>query len=165
MTTPLPSNPTPPELRELEAALDRLARFEADAAPPGFAERIARATFATPAHANNPAIISFGSRRFVPSGWRVAASMVILLAGGSLASWLALRTPASRSSPEVASADASLVTSVWSAVDEAWADEAWARNSSTQSEVDRLRASMDALATNDWTASDFIDDSWLSDSL
>ncbi len=163
MTNPLPSNSTPPDLVALEAALDRLARAEAAAMPPGLTEAIVAATASPEIVVRDPVIarLPFGAR----SGWRVAASFVVLIAGATLAGWLATRSPLTHRGPSIALVEDDLVGSVWSAVDDAWSDDAWTRSADALAEVKALRASMDAIGQDAWSASDLIDADWLSDSL
>lgn len=99
------------------------------------------------------------------STWRIAASLTVLLGGASLAGWLALRSPLSTPTHEVASNDAALVGTVWAAVDLAWEDEAWRRSALALDELDALRASLDAVERSSWKPADVLDAAWISDSL
>lgn len=99
------------------------------------------------------------------SAWRAAASLAVLVGVAGVAGWLALRSPVLSGGERGASADAALASDVWSAVDSAWEDDAWARTTSALREVDALRASIEAIGGDGWSVSDVVDAEWLQDSM
>lgn len=165
MTAPHPTNPTPPDLLAIEAALDRLAQAEARSMPADLPGRIVAAAHPASNSTRSDRVIIARLMGGSRARWRAAASLVVLLAGASTAGWLATRSPNAQPTIITATADAALVGTVWSAVDDAWSDDAWARTTSTLEEVNTLRASMDAIAHDGWSASNLIDEDWLSEPL
>ncbi len=163
--TPVPNpSETPQELLGIESALDRLARADAGSMPSDLPGRIASSTWAARAVVVRPDVAARIGGRSV-SGWRAAASLMILLGGATFAGWLATRSSVGARGASVASADATLASDVWSAVDAAWSDDAWARTTSALQEADALRVSIDAIGRDGWSVSEIVDTDWLQDSM
>lgn len=106
--TPVPNpSETPQELLGIESALDRLARADAGSMPSDLPGRIASSTWAARAVVVRPDVAARIGGRSV-SGWRAAASLMILLGGATFAGWLATRSSVGARGASVASADATL---------------------------------------------------------